>query len=60
MCAAGRFLCSEIPFELFHGCQHTQVSLYSSGVVVADVVFDHLDKFLLAGKASAVVADKVQ
>ena len=55
LCAAGRFLCSEIQLVLLHRRQHAQVALYSPGVVVVDIVLNHLDKFFLTGKSSAVV-----
>ncbi len=40
----------------FHRRQDTEISLYTSGVVVAYVGLDHLYKLALAGKASAVIA----
>ena len=55
-CAASRFLCSREQCVLFHRCQYTQVALYPSGIVIADVALDHLNKFLLAGKTLVVIA----
>ena len=45
---------------LFHRCQHTQVALHSPGIVITDVVFNHLYEFLLAGEAPAVIAFPLQ
>lgn len=41
---------------LFHRCQHPQITLHSSGVVITDIVFNHLDEFLFAGEAFAIIA----
>ena len=41
---------------LLHRCQNAEISLYSTGIVVVDVALDHLNKFLFAGKSSAVIA----
>ena len=43
-----------------HRRQYAQVALYSPGIVITDVLFDHLDKFLLAGKTPAVIAFPLQ
>ena len=40
---------------LLEGRKDTQIALHTSVVVVADVMGDHLDQFLLAGEAFAVV-----
>lgn len=45
---------------LFHGRQNAQVALYSPGVVVLNVGYDHSDEFLLAGKMPAVIAFPLQ
>ena len=45
---------------LFEGREYAQIALHSSIVVVADVVGDHLDKFLFACKSLAVVALTLQ
>ena len=39
-----------------HRCQHAQIALNSSGIVIADVAHNHLHKLLLAGKTPAIVA----
>lgn len=44
----------------FHRCEDTQVTLYPTGVVVADIALDHMHKLLLAGKAFAVVPFSLQ
>ena len=41
---------------LFHRRQNAQVALHSSGIVIADVMLNHLDEFLLTGKTPAVIA----
>ena len=43
-----------------HRRQYAQVALYPPSIVITDVLFDHLDKFLLAGKTSAVIAFPLQ
>ena len=45
---------------LFHRRRHTQVALHSPGIVITDVVFKHLYKFLLAGETPAVIAFPLQ
>lgn len=45
---------------LLKGREDTQIALHSSIVVIADVMGDHLDQLLLAGKALAVVALALQ
>ena len=55
-CAASRFLCSETQRVLLHWSQHAQIALHPSGVVIADVALNHLNKLLLAGKAPAIIA----
>ena len=45
---------------LFHRRQHTLVALHSPGIVITDVVFNHLYKFLLAGETPAVIAFPLQ
>ena len=57
---AGRLLCSKAQLMFFHWRQHAQVALYPPGIVITDVLFDHLDKFLLAGKTPAVIAFPLQ
>lgn len=39
-----------------HRCQHTQVTLNYSGIVIADVAHNHLHKLLLTGKMPAIIA----
>ena len=41
---------------LFHRRQNTQVALHSSGIVIADVMINHLDEFLHTGKTPTVIA----
>lgn len=41
---------------LFHRRQDTQIALDTSRVVIANILLDHLDKLVLAGKPSAVIA----
>ena len=41
---------------LFHWRQDTQIALHPSGIVIADIVFNHLDETPLAGEPSAVIA----
>ena len=41
---------------LFHRRQDTQIALDTSRVVIANILLDHLDKLVLAGKLSAVIA----
>ena len=41
---------------LFHRRQDTQIVLDTSRVVIANILLDHLDKLVLAGKPSAVIA----
>ena len=45
---------------LFHRRQDAQIALDTSRVVIANILLDHLDKFLLAGKTSAVIAFPLQ
>ena len=45
---------------LFHRCQDAQIALHPSGVVIMDIVLDHLDKLMFAGKPSAVIAFPLQ
>ena len=54
--AAGRFLCGEAKRMLFHRRQHTQIALDTSCVVIANILLDHLNKHVLAGEPSAVIA----
>ena len=54
------FLCSKAQLVFLHRRQYAQVALYSPGIVITDVLFDHLDKFLLAGKTPAVIAFPLQ
>ena len=44
----------------FHRHQDTQIALDTSRVVIANILLDHLDKFVLAGKPSAVIAFPLQ
>lgn len=46
----------EIKLMLLRRRQNTEVSLHPASVVVADVVLDHLDQLLLAGKPPAIIA----
>ena len=41
---------------LFHRRQDAQIALDTSRVVIANILLDHLDKIVLAGEASAVIA----
>jgi hypothetical protein len=45
---------------LFHWRQDTQIALHPSGVVITDIVFNHLDEVHLTGEPSAVVALPLQ
>ncbi len=51
-----RFLSGgKIKLMFFHRGQNAQIALYPAIIVVTDVAVDHLDQFLFAGKASAIV-----
>ena len=41
---------------LFHRRQHAQITLDTSRVVIANILLDHLNKLVLAGEPSAVIA----
>ena len=41
---------------LFHRRQHAQITLDTSCVVIANILLDHLNKLVLAGEPSAVIA----
>ena len=45
---------------LFHWRQDAQIALHPSGIVVTDIVFNHLDEVSLAGEPSAVIALPLQ
>ena len=45
---------------LFHRRQDTQIALDTSRVVIANILLDHLDKLVLAGKPSAIIAFLLQ
>ena len=45
---------------LFHRRQDSEIALNTSCVVIANILLDHLDKLVLAGEASAVVAFPLQ
>ena len=45
---------------LFHWRQDTQIALHPSGIVITDIVFNHLDEVPLAGEPSAVIALPLQ
>ena len=45
---------------LLHRCKDAKTSLHPAGIIVTDVVHDHLGQFLFAGKASAIVAFSFQ
>lgn len=45
---------------LFHWRQDTQIALHPSGIVITDIVFNHLDEVPLTGEPSAVVALPLQ
>ena len=45
---------------LFHRRQDTQIALDTSRVVIANILLDHLDKLVLAGEPSAVIAFPLQ
>lgn len=54
------FLCSEIKFVFFQRCENTQITLYTLGIVIADIILNHLNKSLLAGEAFAIIAFTLQ
>ena len=41
---------------LLQGRQDTKIALHTLGVVITDVTLNHLNKFLLAGESSAIIA----
>ena len=43
---------------LFHRRQHTQITLNTSRVVIANILLDHLNKLVLAGEPSAVSCEQ--
>lgn len=45
---------------LFHRRQDTQIALDTSCVVIANILLDHLNKLVLAGEPSAVIAFPLQ
>ena len=45
---------------LFHWRQDTQIALHPSGIVITDIVFNHLDEVPLTGEPSAVIAFPLQ
>ena len=45
---------------LFHWRQDTQIALHPSGIVITDIVFNHLDEVPLTGEPSAVIALPLQ
>lgn len=45
---------------LFHRSQDAQMTLHTAGVVIVNIAFNHLDKFLLIGKTSAIVTFSLQ
>ena len=45
---------------LFHRRQDAQIALDTSRVVIANILLDHLDKLVLAGKPSAIIAFLLQ
>ena len=53
---AGRFLCCHGKLVLFHGRQDAEVTLQAFGVVVEDVLLNHLYERFPVSKAPAVVA----
>lgn len=59
MQAAGIFgfsLGGEKEVVFLHRREDTQSALHPSGVIVADIVLDHMDKRLLAGEPLAIIA----
>ena len=40
----------------FHRRENTKVALHTAVVVVANIIFNHIDQFFSAGKAFAVIA----
>ena len=40
----------------FHGCQDTELALYSASVVIADEILNHIDQSFLAVEPLTVVA----
>ena len=54
--AAGRFLCGKEKVVLLKGCENAQIALHTPIVIVADVICNHPNQVLLAGKASTVVS----
>ena len=53
-------LCGETEFVLFHRRQDAQIALDTSRVVIANILLDHLNKLVLAGEPSAVIAFPLQ
>ena len=45
---------------LLHRCKDAKISLYPASIIVTDVIHNHLDQFLFAGKAFAIVAFSFQ
>ena len=45
---------------LFHRRQDAQIALDTSRVVIANILLDYLDKLVLAGKPSAIIAFLLQ
>ena len=52
---AGRILCSKSKLVFFKRCQYPKIALHPSGIVIADVVLNHLDEFLLTGKTTVII-----
>ena len=45
---------------LLKGRKNTQVALHATIVVIADVIGDHLDQFLFAGKTLSIITFALQ
>ena len=46
--------------DVFHWCQNSKISLYPSGVVVADITADHADQLLLICETVSVIPFPLQ
>ena len=58
--AATHSLCSQRQLVLFHRRKDTEITLHTSGVVISDVVLNHLGQFLFACKPFAVISFPLQ
>ena len=44
----------------FKRCQYPKIALHPSGIVIADVVLNHLNEFLLTGKTTTIITLSLQ